>query len=97
MSDRVALVIDRIKCDGHGVCADLVPELIELDDWGYPIVRGGGDPAGGDPACPARGLRLPDSRTAPAGPRLAPLSLGANLLSRVSRRGRTPWWPCCSR
>jgi len=34
MSDRVMLGIDRIKCDGHGVCADLVPELIELDDWG---------------------------------------------------------------
>jgi len=41
MSDRVTLGIDRIKCDGHGVCADLVPELIELDDWGYPIIRGG--------------------------------------------------------
>ena len=39
MSDRVTLGIDRIKCDGHGVCADLVPELIELDDWGYPIIR----------------------------------------------------------
>jgi ferredoxin len=33
---RVA--IDRIKCDGHGVCADLLPEMIQLDDWGYPII-----------------------------------------------------------
>jgi ferredoxin len=38
MSDRLAIGIDRIKCDGHGVCADLVPEMIELDDWGYPII-----------------------------------------------------------
>ena len=41
MTKRVTLAIDRIKCDGHGVCADLVPELIDLDDWGYPIIRPG--------------------------------------------------------
>jgi len=33
------LRIDRIACDGYGLCAELLPELIELDDWGYPIVR----------------------------------------------------------
>lgn len=32
------LVVDPIKCDAHGLCAELVPELIDLDDWGYPIV-----------------------------------------------------------
>jgi ferredoxin len=30
--------VDPILCDGYGQCAELVPELIELDDWGYPIV-----------------------------------------------------------
>jgi len=35
------IVIDRIKCDGHGLCAELLPELIRLDDWGYPIVAPG--------------------------------------------------------
>lgn len=25
-------------CGGYGVCAELVPELIRLDDWGYPIL-----------------------------------------------------------
>lgn len=41
MTDRAApqLEIDRIRCDGYGMCAELLPELIELDDWGYPIVR----------------------------------------------------------
>lgn len=65
MSDRVALAIDRIKCDGHGVCADLVPELIELDDWGYPIIRAGAIPASVVPharravsGCPTLALRL---------------------------------------
>lgn len=38
------LVVDRIACDGFGMCAELLPELIELDDWGYPIVRAGGVP-----------------------------------------------------
>lgn len=36
-----AIGIDRIRCDGHGVCAELLPERIRLDDWGYPII----DPA----------------------------------------------------
>ena len=38
------LVVDRIRCDGYGMCAELLPELIELDDWGYPIVRPGAVP-----------------------------------------------------
>jgi ferredoxin len=32
------LRVDPIRCDGHGLCAELVPELVELDEWGYPIV-----------------------------------------------------------
>ncbi len=32
------LVVDPIACEGHGLCAELVPELITLDDWGYPII-----------------------------------------------------------
>jgi ferredoxin len=35
------LTIDRIKCDGHGLCAELLPERIRLDDWGYPIIAPG--------------------------------------------------------
>ena len=31
--------IDFISCDGRGLCAEILPELIALDDWGYPIVR----------------------------------------------------------
>jgi ferredoxin len=36
MSERLEL--DPIACDGHGLCAELFPEGIELDDWGYPIL-----------------------------------------------------------
>lgn len=32
-------------CDGHGLCAELLPELIRLDDWGYPIVERASVPA----------------------------------------------------
>jgi ferredoxin len=32
------LRVDPIVCDGHGVCAELFPERLSLDDWGYPIV-----------------------------------------------------------
>ena len=41
MSKRFTLVVDRIRCDGSGLCAELLPELIRLDDWGYPILKPG--------------------------------------------------------
>ena len=69
---RTELVVDRIACDGFGMCAELLPELIELDDWGYPIVAAGGVPdALMDHAeravkvCPVLALRL---ARVPAGP-----------------------------
>ena len=59
------LVVDPIVCDGHGLCAELLPELIELDDWGYPILRSSDVPrdlAGyarrAVAACPVLALRL---------------------------------------
>jgi ferredoxin len=36
MTER--LRVNPILCEAHGLCAELLPELIELDDWGYPIV-----------------------------------------------------------
>ena len=36
-----SLHVDRARCEGYGMCAELLPEAIELDDWGYPIVRDG--------------------------------------------------------
>jgi ferredoxin len=35
------LRVNPILCDAHGHCAELLPELIELDEWGYPIVADG--------------------------------------------------------
>ncbi len=32
------LAVNPIACDGHGLCAELLPEVVGLDDWGYPII-----------------------------------------------------------
>jgi ferredoxin len=32
------LRVNPIACEGHGLCAELLPERVRLDDWGYPIV-----------------------------------------------------------
>jgi ferredoxin len=32
------LRINPIACTAHGLCAELLPEMITLDEWGYPIV-----------------------------------------------------------
>jgi len=34
------LRVNPITCEAHGLCAELLPELIFLDDWGYPVVDG---------------------------------------------------------
>ena len=59
------LQIDRIRCDGHGLCAELLPELISLDEWGYPILKPGTVPPSlveharrAVDACPVLALRL---------------------------------------
>lgn len=41
MSKELRLAVDRTKCDGRGPCSELLPELIRLDDWGYPIITPG--------------------------------------------------------
>jgi ferredoxin len=32
------LRVNPVRCAGHGSCAELLPELIIIDEWGYPIV-----------------------------------------------------------
>lgn len=63
MSTRIE--VDWTRCDGHGLCAALLPDRFRLDEWGFPIV---GDTNVGDDqqadlrhvvgACPALALRL---------------------------------------
>lgn len=37
MSKEV-LRVNPIACHAHGLCAELLPELIDLDEWGYPVL-----------------------------------------------------------
>jgi ferredoxin len=39
------LRVDPIRCDAYGYCAELLPELITLDEWGYPIIADGPVPS----------------------------------------------------
>jgi ferredoxin len=32
--------VNPIDCVAHGLCAELLPEWIRLDEWGYPILNG---------------------------------------------------------
>ena len=32
------LTVNPIACTGHGACAELFPERIRLDDWGFPMI-----------------------------------------------------------
>ena len=63
------LHIDWTACDGRGLCAELLPELLAEDDWGYPVARDGGAEPAVPPhllaearravdRCPALALRL---------------------------------------
>jgi ferredoxin len=45
MTGRPELRVNPIACDGRGLCAEVAPELIVLDDWGFPIIRPGGVPS----------------------------------------------------
>jgi ferredoxin len=37
------ILLDSSKCEGHGRCYSLAPELFEADDEGYAVLRVTGD------------------------------------------------------
>ncbi len=59
------LRIDWIKCEGYGLCGDYAPDVIELDEWRYPILSADAVPrarldevARAVDCCPMRALTL---------------------------------------
>ena len=71
------LRVNPIACEAHGLCAELFPEWITLDDWGYPIVDEGTIPASllehaerAADACPTLALLLESSDRPGSIPRL---------------------------
>jgi len=76
MTAGARLRVDPIACDGRGLCAEVLPELITLDDWGFPIVSGQDVPPGlrheaaeAVRLCPLLALRLDHTAGTPAGPK----------------------------
>jgi len=53
------LRVNPVACQAHGVCAELLPELIDSDPWGYPVVA-----ERAVEACPALALLLTESGSA---------------------------------
>ncbi len=41
---ELRITIDPVACEAYGYCAELLPEAIALDEWGYPIVQEGAVP-----------------------------------------------------
>jgi ferredoxin len=73
------LVVNPIMCVGHGLCAELFPEWIHLDDWGYPIIdprpvpkHYAGHAKRAIAACPTLALMLREEAPAPAPATAAP-------------------------
>ena len=61
--NRHRLRVNPITCEAHGMCAELLPERIALDEWGYPILDE--RPLDGDPRpCQTRGACVSDVRAA---------------------------------
>ncbi len=59
------LRVDPVACDGRGLCAELLPEMISADEWGYPVLSGQPVPVHLDrhaqravAACPVLALKL---------------------------------------
>ena len=69
---RPRLRVNPIACQAHGLCIELLPELIGADPWGYPIIAPGpgagpwASGAGGPDLLPHPGLASSGVRSAPA-------------------------------
>lgn len=93
----VQIVVDPITCEAHGLCAELLPERITLDEWGYPIIDGTPIPAAlhdlarrAANACPTLALSLRAAAVpepeAPRRPRPTANGSGGAVRERRSRR-----------
>ncbi|MBN9618642.1 MAG: ferredoxin [Actinobacteria bacterium] len=60
------LQVDWTRCDGHGLCRVLLPEQVEADEWGFPVLRHPDiperDARRAAAACPALALYVEDPR-----------------------------------
>lgn len=87
------LQVNPILCDGFGHCAELAPDLVHLDEWGYPIISSEPVPMAdigayesaryAERGCPRRALHVA-KMSAPS----AVSNVNFSTPPPVSRRGR---------
>jgi ferredoxin len=89
------LRVDWIACEAHGMCAELLPERIALDEWGYPLLDGEPIPPELEDharraaeACPTFALKLEQIAVTAERARPRPQRVNARSPERLSARRR---------
>src|SRR3954451_5597249 len=92
---RDRLAVDWPACKAHGVCAELLPEIVELDEWGYPVIASGPVPAPlrryarrAVSSCPTMALRLVPFTSPTEFPRVAATPSPVTREGSPGRRAR---------
>ena len=76
---QLELHIDFARCDGRGLCTELLPELLVRDDWGFPMSRSRSQPQSG------RDIHVPEGLAEAAQDAVEFCPVQALMLRRVSR------------
>jgi ferredoxin len=68
------ITLNPAACDGFGFCAEALPELVDLDEWGFPVIRATEIPPGlrknarqAVRICPRKALALVEAAAASTG------------------------------
>ena len=89
------LIFDPAVCDGFGFCAEMLPEMVALDEWGFPIVAGAEIPESlirvarqVVKRCPRRALALTESVTPESSRHAGRSGIARLILEREVHSGR---------
>ena len=85
-TNAIRIVVDGSRCDGHGICALVLPERISLDRWGYASLDS--EPIA-DPKTLARARRAVHACPALALALVGPVDTAVRVRRRIGRRSRT--------
>jgi ferredoxin len=89
------IVLDPIKCEAHGLCAELLPERITIDEWGYPLIDGAPVPRALEDlarraanACPTLAIKLLASEVTDLNGASRPPGRGVSAERKPAARGK---------
>jgi ferredoxin len=90
----VRLHIDWTRCDGRGLCSELLPQVLGRDDWGYPLARDGSRepviPGAAEPYASAAVHRCPRRALSLVADPPRPDRSGGSTAAARHRRGSSP-------